>query len=126
VGFGVVSGVALIVFERHRAAGNIENEDSESTVVVFPAAIKIVEILPRNGFDGRLEVVFGTRGFGSFADKLNPGLGRKRQPFVGGTPSFEVLDLAGIAGAVIVDGDAVNAGCGERSCRSFWFSLFIG
>ena len=40
-------------------------------------------------------------------------IGRKRNSFVAGIPGRDIFDLAGIPGAVIVDGDLVDAGIGE-------------
>jgi hypothetical protein len=50
-----------------------------------------------------------------FGDKLNIYVGGKRYSFVAGIPRRDIVDLAGVAAAVVFDSNFVNAGFGERS-----------
>jgi len=46
MGAGGDVGVTLIVFERDRAGGYVEDEGAEGAVVVFPATVIVIEIVP--------------------------------------------------------------------------------
>ena len=76
----------------------------------------IFEIVPSECFDGRFEI-HARRGDGPGFGQGQPdfAIGRERDSFVAGIPGLDILDLAGIAAAVVIDGDAVNAGFGEGS-----------
>ena len=111
---GVDLGVALVVFERDRAGGNVEDEGAEGAVVVLPAVIDLRDN-PRRAFRPPLQGSCSVRGWsGLSGGQLNFG-GRTGTGILSssGVPGLDVLDLAGIAGAVVIDGDAVNAGFGE-------------
>ena len=48
---GVDFRVSLVVLERERSRGHIEHEGAEGPVVVLPAAMEVVEIVPGDRLD---------------------------------------------------------------------------
>ena len=111
---GVVFGITLVVFERDRAVGHVEDEGAKGAVVVFPAAVPLFKILPGEGFDRRFQVPLGAGISRVPGRELDFAIGRERDSFIAGIPGLDVLDLAGIAAAVVIDGGAVNTGFGKR------------
>ena len=72
---GVDVGKTLVVFERDRAGGNVEDEGAKGAVVVLPAAIDF-KIVPAEVFDGCFEILLG-EGIGRiFGDQRNFAIGR--------------------------------------------------
>ena len=109
---GVELRVTLIVFERDQLSGYIENKGAKGAVVVLPAEVDF-EIIPGEGFDRGFEAEFCQGTAGVTGDLVNVWIGREGDPFVAGIPGLDVLDLTGIAGAVVLDGDAMDASFGE-------------
>src|SRR5262249_1160747 len=100
----------LVVLERDGPGGDVEDKGAAGAVVVFPAVIETFEIIPGDVFDGRFKVDELTR---IVSGKLKFDLQGKRNSLAIGIPGLDAVELAGIAGAVIVDGDAVNTGGGK-------------
>src|SRR5437868_14770053 len=94
---GVELGVTLIVFERYGPVGNVEDEGAEGAVVVLPAAVIVVEIVPGELVDCcfQADVLDGTAG--AFRRQLYFAAGWQRDLLIGRVPGLDAFDLAGIA-----------------------------
>src|SRR5438309_1388827 len=110
---GVELGVTLIVFERYGPAGNVEDEGAEGAVVVLPAAVVIIEIVPGELLDRGFQTEVVDRLVRVLRRQLYFAAGWQRDLFIGGVPGLDALDLAGITAAVVVDSHAVNADFGQ-------------
>jgi hypothetical protein len=97
-------GVALVVFEPDRSVGHLEDEGAEGAVVVLPAAVIVIEVVPGEGFDRRFRGLLREERSCVVRDQLNFGIRRERDPLIAGVPGLDALDLTGIAGAVVIVG----------------------
>src|SRR6266481_7666378 len=113
MGGGIDVGVALVVLKRDRTVGDAEFEGAEGAVIVLPAAVIVIEIVPDELLDRGFEADFIDWRVRVFRGELYFAEGWQRDLFIGGVPRLDALDLAGIVAAVVLDGHAVDAGFGE-------------
>src|SRR6266404_6444678 len=113
MGGGIDVGVAIVVLKRDRAVGDAEFERAEGAVIVLPAAMIVIEVVPGELLDRGFEADFVDGRVGLLRGELYFAEGWQRDLFIGGVPGLDAFDLAGIVAAVVFNGHAVDSGFGQ-------------
>ena len=93
----------LVVLERDRPVGDVEDEGAEGAVVVFPAAMLVLEIVVGESFDRLLQGRSrpadcpGLREAAAICGRMGSGIFSSAA-----SQASMSLDLAGIAAAVVI------------------------